>query len=76
VRRTLACYQHAVVVWNTVVYDYELKNIYPLRNENLKQHSGENTPFHGISCGYGIFPPKQIKQLPQNAHINDWGYTE
>ncbi len=76
VRGTLACYHHVVVVWNKVVFDYESKNTYPLTNETLTQICGKNTTFHGISCGNGIFPPKKIKKLPQNAHINDWGYRE
>ena len=76
VRGTFACYHHVIVVWNNVVYDYESKNRYPLTNESLTQVCGENTTFHGISCGYGIFPPKKIKQLAQNAHIRDWGFTE
>ena len=76
VRGTFACYHHVIVVWNNVVYDYESKNWYPLTNESLTQVCGQNTTFHGISCGYGIFPPKKIKQLAQNAHICDWGLTE
>jgi hypothetical protein len=76
VRGTLACYHHVVVVWNKVVFDYESKNTYPLTNETLTQICGENTTFHGISRGYGIFPSKKIKQLPRNTHIHDWGYTE
>ncbi len=76
VRGTFACYHHVIVVWNNVVYDYESKNGYPLTNESLTQVCGQNTTFHGISCGYGIFSPKKIKQLAQNAHIRDWGFTE
>ncbi len=76
VRGTSACYHHVIVVWNNVVYDYESKNRYPLTNETLTEGCGVNTTFHGISCGYGIFPSKKIKQLAQNAHIRDWGYTE
>jgi hypothetical protein len=52
------------------------RNIYLLTNESLTQFCGENTTFHGISRGYGIWPPKKIKKLPQDAHINDWGFTE
>jgi hypothetical protein len=76
VRGTFACYHHVVVVWNEVVFDYELKYTYLLTNESLTQICGINTTFHGISRGYGIWPPKKIKKLPQNAHINDWRYTE
>ena len=76
VKGTFACYHHVIVVWNNVVFDYESKNRYPLTNESLTQVCGQNTTFHGISCGYGIFPPKKIKQLAQNAHIRDWGFTE
>jgi hypothetical protein len=47
-----------------------------LTNESLTQVCGQNTTFHGISYGYGIFPPKKIKQLAQNGHILDWGLTE
>jgi hypothetical protein len=42
----------------------------------LTQVCGANTTFHGISRGHGIFLSKKIKQLAQNAHIHDWGYTE
>jgi hypothetical protein len=76
VKGTFACYHHVIVVWKNVVYDYESKHRYPLTNESLTQVCGQNTTFHGISCGYGIFPPKKIKQLAQNAHICDWGLTE
>ena len=76
VRGTLACYHHVVVVWKGVVFDYELKYTYPLTNESLTQICRKNTTFHGISRGYGIWPPKKIKKLPQNVHIDDWGYTE
>jgi hypothetical protein len=76
VRGTLACYHHVVVVWKGVVFDYELKYTYPLTNVSLTQFCRENTTFHGISRGYGIWPPKKIKKLPQNADIDDWGYTE
>ncbi len=76
VRGTLACYHHVVVVWKGVVFDYESKYTYPLTNESLTQICGKNTTFHGTSRGYGIWPPKKIKKLPQNAHIDDWGHTE
>jgi hypothetical protein len=76
VRGTLACYHHVVVVWKGVVFEYESKYTYPLTNESFTQICRENTTFHGISRGYGIWPPKEIKKLPQNAGIDDWGYTE
>ncbi len=72
VRETFACYHHVVVVWNEVVFDYESKYTYPLTNESLTQICGKNTTFHGINRGCGIWPPKKIKKLPQNTHINDW----
>ncbi len=76
VRGTFACYHHVIVVWNNMVYDDESKNRYPLTNESLTQVCGQNTTFHGIICGYVIYPPKKIKQLTQNAHIRDWRFTE
>jgi hypothetical protein len=55
---------------------YESTHTYPLTNESLTQICGKNTTFIGISCGYGIWPPRKINKLPENAHIDDWGYTE
>ncbi len=54
VRGTFACYHHVIVVWNNVVYDYELKNRYPLTNETLTQVCGENTTFHDKSWLWNI----------------------
>jgi hypothetical protein len=62
VRGTLASYHHVVVVWKRVVIDYESKYTYSLTNESLTQICGKNTTFHGISCGYGIWPPMKIKK--------------
>ena len=62
VRGTLVCYHHVVVVWKGVVIDYESKHIYPPTNESLTQICGKNTTFHGISSGYGIWPPRRIKK--------------
>ncbi len=62
VRGTLACYHHVVVVWKEVVFDYESKYTYRLTKESLTQICGKNTTFHGISCGYGIWPPRKIKK--------------
>ena len=76
VSKTLACYHHAVVVWKEVLIDYESKHTYPLTNESLAQIYGINTTFHGISRGYGIWPPSRIINSPENAHIDDWGYTD
>ena len=63
-------------VWKKMVFDHESKYTYSLTNESLTQICGKNTNFYGISCGYGIWPPKTIKKMPQNAHIDDWGYTK
>ncbi len=32
-----------------------------------------NTSYAGISCGYGIFPPKYIQNSIENSSIEDWG---
>ena len=76
VKATHACYHHVIVVWKGIIIDYESKYTYSLTNESLTQICGKNTTFHGISRGYGIFPPRRIMNVPENAHIDDWGYTE
>ena len=76
VRGTLACYHHVVVVWKGVVIVYESKHTYTLTNESLAQICGIKTTFHGISRGYGKWSSSRIINLPENIHIDDWGYTE
>ena len=76
VKATHACYHHVIVVWKGIIIDYESKYTYSLTNESLTQICSKNTTFHGISRDYGIFLPRRIMNLPENAHIDDWGYTE
>jgi hypothetical protein len=75
VKATHACYHHVIVVWKGIIIDYGSKYTYSLTNESLTQICGKNTTFHGISWGNGIFPPRRIMNLPENAHIGNWGYT-
>jgi hypothetical protein len=35
-----------------------------------------NTSYARISCGYGIFPPKNIRNSMENSSIEDWGINE
>jgi hypothetical protein len=49
---------------------------FSLTNDSLRQICGVNTSYAGISCGYGIFPPKYIKNSMENSSIEDWGIKE
>ena len=69
-----AVYNHAVVIWQGRVIDYESKNIYMLTNESLQQIFGANTLFSYVSCGYGLFPPAKIQALSPN--ITNWGKVD
>ena len=68
-----ACYDHVVVVWNNAVIDYELKYTYRLTEESLRQVCGEHTTFQKITCGYGIFPSKMVREDKSNSNVIDWG---
>jgi hypothetical protein len=54
----------------------ESKFSFPLTNESLRQICGGNTTFAGISCGYGIFPPKDICNSMDNISIEEWGINK
>ncbi len=69
-------YNHVVVIWRKMVIDYESKYIYPLTEDSLRQVCGFTTTFQQITCGYGIFPSRHIRQSPDNVHIKDWGTSE
>jgi hypothetical protein len=73
---THACYHHVVVVWRGMVIDYESEYTFSLTNNSLRQICGVSTSYVGISCGYGIFPPKYIKNSMENSSIEDWGINE
>jgi hypothetical protein len=60
VKGTHACYHHIVVTWRGMIIDYGSKYKFPFTNDSLRQISGVNATFDGISCGYGIFPPTYI----------------
>ncbi len=66
-----AVYDHAVVIWQARVIDYESKNIYMLTNESLQQIYGANIFFSHVSCWYGLFPPAGIWAL--SPEITNWG---
>ncbi len=74
--RTHACYHHVVVVWRGMIINYESEYIFSLINDSLRQICGVNTSYAGISCGYGIFPPKNIQNSMENSSIEDWGINE
>ena len=65
---THACYHHVVVVWRGMIIDYESEYTFSLTNDSLRQICGVNTSYAGISCGYGIFPPKNI-QTPWKIYL-------
>jgi hypothetical protein len=66
-----ATYNHVVVIWRTMVIDYESKYIYPLTEDSLRQVCGFTTTFQQITCGYSIVPSRHICQSPENVHIKD-----
>ncbi len=51
-----------------MIIDYESEYTFLLTNDSLRQICGVNTSYAGISCGYGIFPPKNIKN-PWKIHL-------
>jgi hypothetical protein len=59
-----------------MIIDYESKYTFPLTNDSLRQICGVNTTFTGISCGYGIFSPKDIHNSMNNISIEDWGINK
>ncbi len=71
-----ATYNHVVVIWRKMVIDFESKYIYPLTEYSLRQVCGFTTTFQRITCEYGIFPSRHIRQSPENVHIKDWGTSE
>ncbi len=63
-------------VMGAMILNYESKYTFPLTNDSLRQICGINTPFVGISCGYGIFPSNHIRNSMDNISIEDWGINE
>jgi glutaredoxin-related protein len=62
VSSTHSSYDHAVVIWNGIVIDYESMYSYPLTEESLRQVCGTNTTFQKVTTGYGLFPPKNLRK--------------
>ena len=62
VSSTHSSYDHAVVIWNGIVIDYESMYSYPLTEELLRQVCGTNTTFQKVTTGYGLFPPKNLRK--------------
>ncbi len=73
---THACYHQVVIVWKGMIIDYESEYTFSLTNVSLRQICGVNTSYAGISCGYGIVPPKNIQNSMENSSIEDWGINE
>ncbi len=71
-----ATYNHVVVIWRKMVIDYESTYIFPSAEDSLRQVCGFTTTFQRITCGYGIFPSRQIRQSPEIVHIKDWATSE
>ncbi len=76
VQSNLATYEHVVVVWRNKIIDFECIHTYPLTEESLRQVCGVYTTFQSIVRGYGIFPSKEIRLLPENAYVQDWGMDD
>ena len=66
-----AVYDHAVVVWQGIILDYESRFVLSLTADALQHICSENTIFRNISSGCGLFPSKQIRALCTN--VTDWG---
>ena len=71
VSSTHSCYDHAVVIWNGVVIDYESMYTYPLTEESLRQVCGTNTTFQKVTSGYGLFPPKSLRKNVNKLKVTD-----
>jgi len=71
-----AIYKHVVVVWRNKIIDFECMHTYPLTEESLRQVCGVHTTFERIVRGYGIFPSKEIRLLPENAYVQHWGMDD
>jgi hypothetical protein len=76
VSSTHSCYDHAVVIWNGIVIDYESMYTYPLTEESLRQVCGTNTTFQKVTSGYGLFPPKNLRKNVNKLNVTDWGLAE
>jgi hypothetical protein len=76
VSSTHSCYDHAVVIWNGIVIDYESMYTYPLTEESLRQVCGTNTTFQKVTTGYGLFPPKNLRKKVKKLNVTDWGFAE
>ena len=73
---TQTCYNHAVVIWNGIVINYESMYTFPLTEESLRQVCGANTTFQKVSTGYGLFPPKNLRKKVNEVQVTDWDITE
>ena len=76
VSSTHSCYDHAVVIWNGIVIDYESMYTYPLTEESLRQVCGTNTTFQKVTSGYGLFPQKNLRKNVNKLNVTDWGLAE
>jgi hypothetical protein len=59
-----------------MVIDNEAMFTYPLTEDSLRQVCHENTTFQKITCGYGIFPSKHIRDKVNKVKVVNWGITE
>jgi hypothetical protein len=76
VKGTYACYHHVVDIWRGMIIDYESRYTFPSTNDSLRKICGVNTTFHGISCGYGVFPPNHIRNSIDKVSVEDWGINK
>jgi hypothetical protein len=76
VSSTQSSYNHAFVVWNGIVIDYESMHTYALLEESLRQVCATNTNFQKVTSGYGLFPPKDLCKKVTELNVMDWGITE
>jgi hypothetical protein len=77
VKSDQAAYEHAVVVWNKRIIDYESMYTMPLTLESLSDLCGTTTKFRQITCGYGLIPPKTHRPITDHNNCGiEWGLTE
>ncbi len=76
VSSTQSSYNHVVVIWNSIVIDYESMHTYTLTDESLRQVCGTNITFQKVISGYGLCPPKDLRKKVTELNVTDWGITE
>ena len=71
-----ATYNHAVVIWQNMIIDYEAVYAYPLTDSSLIQICRVNTRYQGIHFGVGIYPSSNMCNLDANRTVMNWGWKD